>query len=112
MDHKPSNSETDSWVDDRMAKLNPGPGWSPDAEEALDRLNQRKPPLHAPWMRVAMTTTILVGTVMVLTLLPWQRFWTPKQVTTDAAKTQTGPTEQPAEQKPETQAAPQQQAVE
>ena len=108
MDHKPSNPETDSWVDDRMAKLNPAAGWSPDAEEALDRLNQRKPALTAPWMRLAMTTTILAGTVLVLTLLPWQRFWTPKQVATVAAKAQTGPAAKPVEQQPETSVVPQQ----
>ena len=102
MDHRLSKPDTDSWVDERMANLDPSAEWKPDADLALDRLTRRKPALNAPWMRLAMTSTILAATVVVLVLLPWQRLWTPKPATTVAAKTQTSPAEKPAEKAQET----------
>jgi TonB family protein len=98
MDHKHSNNlDTDSFVDDRMARLDPAPEWKPDAGRALEQLNQRKPSPNSQWMRVGMTATILAATVFVLALLPWQRFWTPKPVAMTAASTQTAPEQKPVE---------------
>jgi len=97
MDHKPSNPDTNSWVDDRMANLDPAPDWNPDAARALERLTQRQPSVNAQWMRLGMTTTILAATVLVLVMLPWRRLWTPqasatpKVVTTFAAQMGTAP---------------------
>jgi TonB family protein len=76
MDHKTSNPETESWVNDRMAQLQPAAEWNPDTGRAFKRLSERKPALNAPWMRVAMTTTIVAATVLVLVMLPWQGLWT------------------------------------
>jgi protein TonB len=81
MDRKPSNPETNSWVDDRMASLDPVPGWNPDAGRAMERLTQPATQ-PAPWMRLGMTATILATTVFVLVLLPWQKLWMPEKATT------------------------------
>lgn len=103
MDHKPSNPDKNSWVDDRMGSLDPSPDWNPDADRALDRLTQRKPSSSPQWMRVAMTATILATTVFVLVLLPWHRLWTPKAeapLATVAAQTGTTPSTPPQSEKP------------
>jgi TonB family protein len=81
MDRKPSNPESDSWVDHRMASLDPAPGWNPEAGRALERLTQPVTP-PSSWMRLGMTATILATTVFVLVLLPWQKLWTPEPATT------------------------------
>jgi TonB family protein len=90
MDRKPSNPETDSWITDRMASLDPAPGWNPDAEKALSRLTQPANPQASQWMRLGMTATILATTVFVLVLLPWQKLWTPEKATTTAKETVAG----------------------
>jgi TonB family protein len=112
MDHKTSNPETDSWVDDRMAKLEPAAEWNPDAGRALERLSERKPALNAPWMRVAMAATILGATALVLVTLPWQRLWTPEPVAAVAAQTQTVPAQKKLEEKPQETAPAAQQTAE
>jgi TonB family protein len=97
LDHKPSDPNKNPFVDDRMAMLDPSTEWTPDAGRALAQLNRRKPASSAPWMRLGMTATILAATVFVLTLLPWQRLWTPEPVAKVATQTQTAPAEKPVE---------------
>jgi TonB family protein len=105
MDHKPSNPGTDSFVDERMAKLAPAKDWLPDAGRALERLNQRQPllnsQLNSQWMRFGMTATILGATVFVLALLPWQRLWTSKPAATVTAQASSAAAARQAEQHPE-----------
>jgi TonB family protein len=93
MDRKPFNPESDSWVDDRMASLDPAPGWNPEAGRALERLTQPVTP-PSPWIRLGMTATILATTVFVLVLLPWQKLWTPGPATT--LKTTVAAVQEPA----------------
>lgn len=69
-----------------MASLDPAPGWTPNADRALERLT---PPLTqpvSPWMRLGMTATILATTVFVLVMLPWQKLWTPEPATAPEVK--------------------------
>jgi TonB family protein len=82
MDHKLTNPETDSWVDDRLASLAPAPEWTPNTQRVWNQVVSGQkapgPSLGPRWMSIGMTATILATTVVVLALLPWQRLWSPE----------------------------------
>jgi TonB family protein len=113
MDRKPSNPETDSWIDDRMASLDPAPGWNPDAGRALERLTQPATQPASQWMRLGMTGTILATTVFVLVMLPWQKLWTPEPVATPQTTVAAGqdPVPPPAPSPAQSPAPPQTETV-
>ena len=85
MDHKPSNPQTDSWVDERLASLAPAPEWTPNTQRVLNQILRGQKASGPRWMSLGMTATILATTVVVLALLPWQRLWTTNQTQKSAA---------------------------
>jgi len=77
MERELSNIDTNRWIDEKMASLNPAPEWKPDSGRAFQELMRRKP--SSPrWIRMSMAAAILAATCFVLALLPWRALWTPQ----------------------------------
>jgi TonB family protein len=90
MDSQGYNND-DKWVEERIAKLSPPPGWRPDAEKAFEDVLQRsKPAAMRPIVRLWMAAATIAVIGVVVVLLPWKTLWTPKDEPTNAAQ-QTAP---------------------
>lgn len=77
MENPGYNNEENKWVEERIARLSPPPGWRPDADRALERVMQGKPASTSTGLRVSLAAVTLSAIAVVLTLLPWHVLWTP-----------------------------------
>ncbi len=73
-----SNDEN-KWVEDRIARLSPPPGWKPDPDRAFERVMQEeKAASTSRGLRISLAAATLVLIATILTLLPWNVLWTPR----------------------------------
>src|SRR5688572_4606287 len=79
MDNPNFDSNEDKWVEDRIAKLSPPPGWKPDTEGAFERVIRQQPAAATRSLRLLMTGATLAVIGLVLTMLPWHMLWTPEK---------------------------------
>ena len=77
MENPGYNNDENKWVEERIARLSPPPGWRPDADRALERVMQGKPAPTSTGLRVSLAAITLAAVAVVLTLLPWHVLWTP-----------------------------------
>src|SRR4026208_873468 len=85
MDNPSFNNDENKWVEDRIGKLSPPPGWKPDTDRAIERVLQREPASTSRGLRVSMAAGTLAVIAFVLTLLPWHVLWTPEKNETPVA---------------------------
>jgi protein TonB len=98
MDNPGYNNEDNKWVEERIARLSPPPGWKPDADVAFERLMQGKPASKSRALRLSLAGVTLVAIAGIVALLPWQLLWTGR--TAEKAASQavfTGPVDPAAE---------------
>jgi TonB family protein len=74
MDHETSDSN--AWVDDRMASLDSSASWTPDADRAFRELSKRPAP-GVPWLRLSLAAVTVTALVLVVAMLPWSQVWKP-----------------------------------
>ena len=83
MDNPSFSNDENKWVEDRIARLSPPPGWKPDPERAFERVMQeQRAASTSRGLRISLAAATLVLIAAILTLLPWNLLWTPR-----AAKT-------------------------
>lgn len=104
MDSQNSKNDETRWVEERMAQLCPPPGWKPDTDKAFERVLHRTTPAAMPrGARLAMAGATVAVIGLVLSQLPWQVLWKPKDIENPIAAQQpntepattTGPTPAP-----------------
>jgi TonB family protein len=79
MDNPGYNNDETNWVDERLARLSPPPGWRPDTDKAVEDILQRaKPASMRPAVRLSMAGATLAVIGVIVVLLPWKALWTPK----------------------------------
>jgi TonB family protein len=79
MDNPSFSNDENRWVEDRIARLSPPPGWKPDPERAFERVMQEQRAASTSRglrLSLAAATLVLIGAI--LTLLPWNLLWTPR----------------------------------
>jgi len=79
MDNPNFDSNEDKWVEDRIAKLSPPPGWKPDTERAFERVIRQQPAAATRSLQLLMAGATLAVIGLVLTMLPWHMLWTPEK---------------------------------
>jgi len=84
MDSQSYNNDN-KWVEERIAKLSPPPGWKPDTDKAFETVAGRSTPAALrPVVRLSMAGATLAVIGVVIVLLPWKALWTPKSESTGA----------------------------
>jgi TonB family protein len=96
-------NNNDKWVEERIAKLSPPPGWRPDADKAFeDVLKRAKPAALRPAVRLSMAGATIAVIGVVVVLLPWKALWTPKDGESTAATQLAAGPQQTTPETPET----------
>ena len=86
MDNPTFRNEENKWVEDRIARLSPPPGWKPDPDRAFERVMQEERAASTSrGLRISLAAATLVLIAAILTLLPWNVLWTPKAAETIGA---------------------------
>lgn len=79
MDNPSFSNDENRWVEDRIARLSPPPGWKPDPERAFERVMQeQRAASTSRGLRLSLAAAMLVLIGAILTLLPWNLLWTPR----------------------------------
>jgi len=83
MDNPSFSNDENKWVEDRIARLSPPPGWKPDPERAFERVMQeQRAASTSRGLRISLAAATLVLIAAILTLLPWNVLWTPRAAET------------------------------
>ena len=86
MDNPSFSNDENKWVEDRIARLSPPPGWKPDPDRAFERVMQEeKAASTSRGLRISLAAATLVLIAAILTLLPWNVLWTPRAAETIVA---------------------------
>jgi TonB family protein len=86
MDNPSFSNDENKWVEDRIARLSPPPGWKPDPERAFERVMQeQRAASTSRGLRISLAAATLVLIAAILTLLPWNVLWTPRAAETIGA---------------------------
>ena len=86
MDNPSFSNEENKWVEDRIARLSPPPGWKPDPDRAFERVMQEERAASTSrGLRISLAAATLVLIAAILTLLPWNVLWTPRTAETIGA---------------------------
>ena len=89
MDNPDYNNDENKWVEDRLARLSPPPGWKPDPDRAFERaIEQGKAASASRGLRISMAAATLAVIALILTLLPWQVLWKPEATESKVAAQQ------------------------
>jgi len=79
MDNPSFSNDENRWVEDRIARLSPPPGWKPDPERAFERVMQEQGAASTSrGLRISLAAATLVLIAAILTLLPWNVLWPPR----------------------------------
>jgi len=79
MDNPSFSNDENKWVEDRIARLSPPPGWKPDPERAFERvMEEQRAASTSRGLRISLAAATLVLIAAILTLLPWNVLWTPR----------------------------------
>ena len=86
MDNPSFSNDENKWVEDRIARLSPPPGWKPDPERAFERVMQeQRAASTSRGLRISLAAATLLLIAAILTLLPWNVLWTPRAAETIVA---------------------------
>jgi len=86
MDNPSFSNDENKWVEDRIARLSPPPGWKPDPDRAFERVMQEERAASTSrGLRISLAAATLVLIAAILTLLPWNVLWTPRAAETIGA---------------------------
>lgn len=86
MDNPSFSNDDNKWVEDRIARLSPPPGWKPDPDRAFERVMQEERAASTSrGLRISLAAATLVLIAAILTLLPWNLLWTPRTAETIGA---------------------------
>jgi protein TonB len=86
MDNPSFSNDDNKWVEDRIAKLSPPPGWKPAPDRAFERVMQEERAASTSrGLRISLAAATLVLIAAILTLLPWNVLWTPRTAETIGA---------------------------
>ncbi len=86
MDSPSFSNDENKWVEDRIARLSPPPGWKPDPDRAFERVMQEERAASTSrGLRISLAAATLVLIAAILTLLPWNVLWTPRAAETIVA---------------------------
>src|SRR4029434_1106816 len=83
MDNTSFSNDENKWVEDRIARLSPPPGWKSDPDRAFERVMQEeKAASTSRGLRISLAAATLVLIAAILTVLPWNVLWTPRAAET------------------------------